>query len=136
MIYFKDKKKKEGYTLDEIIDLENKSGVKFPEAYKEFLLSFGRYNIYQNDMRSGVEPKELQEMQEDAEETLKDDNFAIKNKFWSFADCDGAEQFFFFYLNQSEDPPVFSYFFIPPDGYFVKKQEDSFSEYIKRIYKD
>jgi hypothetical protein len=96
-------------TLEEIEELEQWRGQRFPEVYREFLLWMGRSG---GDFLAGSDCfyANLKNLQSDAQELLEEDKFSGKlpdNAFVFF--MHQGYQFGFFYLDDKADPAVYWY---------------------------
>jgi hypothetical protein len=118
-----------------INDLEQKARIRFPQAYKEFLLLAGKEN---NLMMEGVWDV-LEWMQETAKNQLISLELSVE-PFWVFDGYDHPEQFKFFYLDHGHNPPV--YYFdlsthpisdLKEEKLYIIKEYDSFSDCITQF---
>ena len=127
----------EGISEEAIEKVENELNVKFPKAYKEFLIlagegvGFGFGNAIDHAFDWAVE-----DFQQNMQELLDEFKVNLQKKHWAFTSFN-SESFDFFYLDGNDDPIV--YLFDPyttrevkdvslPKG--VTKSYDKFSDYV------
>jgi SMI1-KNR4 cell-wall len=86
--------------------VEKKFKIKFPRAYKEYLLLAGEYAgrlpIMDTDDLETISSDWHQEIMR---EEMEDTGTKIEPPFWLFAESNGCEIFLFFYLDENTDDP-------------------------------
>lgn len=101
--------KTRGVSAAEITKVENRLNIKFPLAYKEFLLLAGEYTggLQLADGHTSLDMLADDEVLGYLKEALKGKKLDIARPFWVIAEKDSFDQFYFFYLDENtEDPKV------------------------------
>jgi hypothetical protein len=91
-----------GISEQEIEKLEQKFGIEFPKAYKEFLFLGGEF---QNAIDWDTITEYLDWTQENIKESMENINLHI-NPFFVFANY-GNDQCLFFFFGEGENPPIY-----------------------------
>lgn len=117
-----------GCTKEEVNNLEKQLNVKFPIAYKQFLLEMGHCagsffrgtNIYVDN--------DFFDLQRSAKKILdrNGNNFSLPSNAFVFSMHQGY-QFNYFHIDQNEDPPVYFYEEVPE---CLEKRWDKFSQFL------
>ncbi|CAL2102329.1 SMI1/KNR4 family protein [Tenacibaculum sp. 190130A14a] len=97
-----------GVSEKEIDKIEEKYGIKFPQAYREFLFLAGDYcgalPLYDTADLKTIGSDWHQEIMK---ETMEEFGTEIEKPFWLYAESNGCEQFVFFYLDEGDDPYIY-----------------------------
>ena len=122
-----------GITLDEILYIESIFSIKLPNAYKEYLLLFGKesgnlLSSYYTEYPSVLENKEdaIYALNFD-DRQLNKDKPKLKNSYFFFGQWQGYVFYFFDCEEDCKNPPVY----ILTDAPKIEKYKDSFSEFIR-----
>ncbi|OCK51409.1 hypothetical protein BA768_16590 [Chryseobacterium sp. CBo1] len=122
-----------GVSPSEITKVENKLNIKFPLAYKEFLLLAGEYTggLQLFDGHSTLDMLSHDEVLGYLKETLKGNKLNITRPFWVISEYGNFDQFTFFYLDENtENPNVWGVTYRGDDEYYIYPLNKTFSEYI------
>jgi len=122
-----------GVSTSEIQAVESRLNIKFPLAYKEFLLLAGDYpgNLQLFDGHSTLDMLADDEVLGYLKETLKENKLNITRPFWVITEYGNFDQFTFFYLDENtEDPTVWGVTYNGDDEYYIYSLNKKFSEYI------
>lgn len=94
----------EGVSESEIKAVENRLNIKFPLAYKEFLLLAGEYT---GNLRIAEGSTSLEELSDIEYMHKQLDKYGphINRPFWVIGEKDNFDQFYFFYLDENTDDP-------------------------------
>lgn len=125
--------KTRGVSASEIIKVEQRLNIKFPLAYKEFLLLAGEYTggLQLFDGHSTLDMLADVEVLGYLKETLKENKLNITRPFWVITEYGNFDQFTFFYLDENtEDPNVWGVTYNGDDEYYIYSLNKKFSEYI------
>ena len=129
--------------ITEVINLESQIGKTFPKAYREFLFLCGNKAAMLAELDHEID--DAFERHILAKEVLEEEKFVIEDEYWPIASLDGCDQFYFFYFNDKtaqypENPPVYicdrglwEADEMESDYQFVRKMEDSFSDFINEL---
>lgn len=124
-----------GVSDSEIKTVENRFGIKFPLAFKEYLYLAGDSSggLRLADGNGSLTVLTKDDVRKKLEKATQEFQIPIKRPFWVFSEKDGFQQFFFIYLDEnSENPPVwFTTYGDEEDGpNVITKLSDTFSEFI------
>ncbi len=128
--YSKDIGEFSGLSLEKINQLETNFNVELPDAYKQYLLSFG---VKSGNLLNGyyMNYPDLMDNKEDAIHELNFDErkvnrVEIKDSYFFFAQWQGYNFFFFDCSLKENNPTVFLF-----DTEKIVKYKDSFIDFIK-----
>jgi hypothetical protein len=117
-------------TIEEVESLEQWSGHRFPEAYREFLLWMGHNG---GGLLEGSDCfyHHLKVLPSYAQELLEEDQFVgnLPDKAFIFFMHQGY-QFNFFYFDDGDDPPIYWYLEEIPTRTSFTQLYSSFSEFV------
>ncbi len=127
-----------GVSESEIKKTENRFGIKFPLAFKEYLYlagdSSGGLRLADGNGSLAVLIKD--DVRKKLEKSMQEFQIPVKRPFWVFSEKDGFQQFFFIYLDEnSENPSVwFTTYGDEEDGpNVIIKLSDTFSQFIDEL---
>ncbi len=125
--------KTRGVSASEIIKVEQRLNIKFPLAYREFLLLAGEYTggLQLFDGHCTLDMLADDKVLGYLKETLKENKLNITRPFWVISEYGNFDQFTFFYLDENtEDPNVWGVTYNGDDEYYIYSLNKKFSEYI------
>ncbi|WP_299332901.1 SMI1/KNR4 family protein [uncultured Psychroserpens sp.] len=124
----------EGVSEQKILETQQKLGIMFPTAYKEYLFLAGKNsgNLHM------LETDDLETLASDfykelLDEDLKETKTSFDRPFWAFASSIGDQGFWFFYLDENSENPethYYSYEATEPYESIVGSHGLSFSELV------
>ena len=128
----------EGVSESEIVKVEQGLNIKFPLAYREFLLLAGEYsgNLQLADGATSLAELSKESYMDFMYKQLKKYGPNINRPFWVISEQDGFEQFYFFYLdNKVEDPEVWgvTYGLEDENTSVIYSLNKKFSEFISTV---
>ncbi|MBL7730356.1 MAG: SMI1/KNR4 family protein [Chitinophagaceae bacterium] len=130
-----------GMSLQEIEAIEKEREVRFPVAYKEFLLLGGKgANMLDDFDHQLLGPPAVpnlvfwRDLQENFMESMMNEGVLPERKLWIFAGTD-SEQCYFFHFNDGDDPKIYFYsaFLIDNDTAGVTDIGQTFSQFINEL---
>lgn len=125
-----------GVSSSEITKVEQRLNIKFPLAYKEFLLLAGDYpgNLQLFDGHSTLDMLADNEVLGYLKEALKRNKLSITRPFWVISEYGDFDQFTFFYLDENTDnPEVWGVTYRGEDEGYIYPLNKTFSEHISTI---
>lgn len=125
-----------GVKESEILKVEKRLKIKFPLAYREFLLLAGEYagNLQLADGATSLKELANEEYMEHMNEQLAKDNVKINRPFWVISEQDGFQQFYFFHLDEeTENPMVYGVTYGSGDNNIIYPLNETFSEFISTV---
>jgi len=128
--------KRKGVSATEIQVVENRLNIKFPLAYKEFLLLAGEYTggLQLGNGHSSLKMLSHPEILKDLKEALIEQGLQITRPFWVISEYNSFEQFYFFYLDENtEDPKVYGVTYGAGDESYIYPLNEKFSEFIESV---
>lgn len=139
-----DKNKKIGYhsirgvSTTEITKVEQKLNIKFPLAYKEFIILAGDYlgNLRVAEGHTSLDMLAHPEVLKNLKKALKENQLTITRPFWVIVEKDNFGQFYFFYLDENtENPKVYGVTHAAKDSdpNEIVPLNMTFSEFIDKI---
>lgn len=121
-----------GVSEQEVTSLEAYFGLRFPEAYRQYLLTFGRsagylspwMAFYFDDLKEIRDQFDLLNIAQNNPVTLPEKNLLIANweSIFDFLVCDGQD-----------NPPVFRVDLFDDGGASCRCYAPSFSEYLEKV---
>lgn len=128
--------KTKGVKESEISKIENRLKIKFPLAYREFLLLAGKDHggLQLADGHTSIEILADERVLNNLKVSLENANLKIERPFWVISEQDSFEQFYFFYLDEdTEDPLVYGITYGSGDDSIIYSLHKSFSEFINSV---
>jgi len=125
-----------GVKESEILKVEKRLKIKFPLAYREFLLLAGEYagNLQLADGATSLKELANEEYMEHMNVQLAKDNVKINRPFWVISEQDGFQQFYFFHLDEeTENPMVYGVTYGSGDNNIIYPLNETFSEFISTV---
>jgi hypothetical protein len=126
-----------GVKESEILKVEKRLKIKFPLAYKEFLLLAGDYpgNLQLADGATSLEQLSKENYIAYMNKALLTANLKIERPFWVISEQDGFQQFYFFYLDEeTENPMVYGVTYgNSDDTSIIYPLNETFSEFIDTV---
>lgn len=100
--------KTKGVKESEILKVEKHLNIKFPLAYKEFLLLAGQDH---GGLQLADGATSLADLSDEKRiiymhKCLEKANLKIERPFWVISEQDGFQQFYFFYLDEETENPI------------------------------
>jgi hypothetical protein len=97
-----------GVSESEIQAVENKLNIKFPLAYKEFLLLAGDYtgNLRIAEGHTSLDMLSKDTVLNNMRNQLNKYGPHITRPFWVIGEKDNFDQFYFFYLDENTEDPI------------------------------
>ncbi|ACU60256.1 SMI1/KNR4 family protein [Chitinophaga pinensis] len=118
-------------TAEEVDELERSLGIKFPRAYRELVMIFGKYSSF-TIAENSFEYPEYQGMRDAAiEMAAGDDMVKIDENIFVFNFDFHGPSAAWFPLNAGDDPPVYEYASVNEKTGF--KVAEHFSAYIRML---
>jgi hypothetical protein len=127
-----------GVTEKYIQEVEKSLGIKFPLAYREFLLLAGddSGNLRLFPGYSDLEMLSKETVRKRLLDMITRNDVKITRPIWPVTEMDGFEQFVFFYLDeQKEDPEIWVAYYNDEKSRIVQMNR-TFSQYIDDVVKD
>jgi hypothetical protein len=124
-----------GVTEKYIQQVEKSLGVKFPLAYKEFLLLAGddSGNLRLFPGYSDLEMLSDEDIRKKLHKVITTNDIKITRPIWPVTEMDSFEQFIFFYLDEdSEDPELWTAYYNDEKSRIIRTNR-TFSEFINGV---